>query len=182
MKKVILIVFAGLIFGCAPLTVEQSIQKLTYQKDAISGADIWVVWRIPTVQFMDNLLEEYEINSYMKCVKLGDNYSVSMTTQSGAEPILGKYEFSKKGSEPLYVSIGKNQPRKAALYRGDETHLDIYETEFSPEEIKTLMQIVDTPNIRIRPISVGGDTFASKKLSDTEKTQIKAILKVCKFM
>lgn len=182
MKKVILMVFIGLIFGCAPLTVEQSIQKLTYQKDAMSGADIWVVWRIPTVQFMDNLLEEYEINSYMKCVKLGDNYSVAMTTQSGAEPILQKYEFLKQGSDPLYVPLGKNQARKASLYRGDEGHLDIYETEFSPEDIKTLIQVVDTPGIRVRPVSVDGDAFASKKLSDTEKTQIKAILKVCRFM
>lgn len=182
MKKVLIAVLAFAVFGCAAVTVEQSIKSLTYQKDPMSGAEFWVVWRTPTVQFMDPMFDKYEINSYMKCVKSGDNFSVSMATQSGAEPILDKYEFAVKGGEPIYINVGKHTERKAAIYRGDEGHMDLYEIDFSNDDIKKLVQVASTPGIRMRPIGVNNDKFVSKKLSDTERTQISAILTVCRFM
>lgn len=183
MKKIICLVIALITFGCVPATLEKSLKKVVYQKDPLNGSEYWEMsWRTPSFEFID-IFEEYEINSYLRCIKEEDNNSVYMTTHSGASSKLDKYEISSDNlSAPMYLEIGELLEEKATIYKGEDAHLDIYGVALSPEDVKTLIEMATTPSTKFRAIGQSGDKFVNKKLSDTEMMQIRAILKICKFM
>lgn len=183
MKKIICLLVALIAFGCVPATIEKSLKKVGYQKDPLNGSEFWEMsWRTPSFEFVD-MFEEYEINSYLKCVKENDNYSIYMTTQSGAGLALDKYEISSDNlSAPIDLEIGELIEQIATIYKGDSATLDIYGTSLSKSDVKTLIEMATTPKTKFRAIGKNGDKFVNKKLSDTEMMQIRAILMTCKIM
>lgn len=184
MKKIsFMLILSVIIAGCSAPSLQRVLSKLKYHKNPIDESEYWDNWRTRTFG-VDDYFEEYEINSYLTCFKKDGGYFIRMNTQSGANSILSKYEVENDNlSSAAFIGLGEYKGRGAYVYEGDnDAHLDIYEKNLTKEEIHILSEMAKTPGTKFTPVTEDNKKFTSRRLTDTERVQIQAILMTCKFM